>query len=80
MAAEHVRELRNRPSCARCNSPVEHFEEVFDDFLCRVVFVARCHGDVERVVLSRVELALLDSGRLHFARAFVQPLLLEAEK
>ena len=39
-----------RPTCARCHKLVDSFEEQPDAFMDRVTFVARCHGQTERIM------------------------------
>ena len=64
--------MNARPTCAVCHKPVETFEEVEDTFIDRVVFVARCHGQTERVVLQSGEASRVDFG-LAFATLALPP-------
>jgi len=51
------------PLCAVCGVPVERFEEQEDAFMQRKVFIARCHGETERVVLSEAECSGVQLGQ-----------------
>jgi hypothetical protein len=65
------RRLRARPTCAVCRQPVEDFtEEQPDTGALRgfAIFVARCHGAIER---QRVDRRLLRG--LNFGMAFADP-------
>jgi hypothetical protein len=46
---------RALPTCAVCRVPVENLDVFDDPFMGRVVFVVRCHGETERVVLQHAE-------------------------
>jgi hypothetical protein len=60
--------LQARPRCALCDKPVEEFTEE-EGFLDRmVVFVARCHGETERV---KIGIEVLHNGGIDFGLAFV---------
>lgn len=56
-----------RPICAVCAVPVESLSEDRDAWE-GVVWTARCHGEVERVVLSEEELRTV--SRIEFVQAF----------
>lgn len=63
--------LKSRPTCDLCQKPVEEFTEEEGEGLLRgfVIFVAKCHGQVERQKVPR----RLTRG-LNFSKAFVVPL------
>jgi hypothetical protein len=58
---------RSLPICDVCNRPVDAFEEIHEDFIDKVIFTARCHGQTERVSVSTSELC----GSITLGRAFV---------
>ena len=66
------KELHARPICALCRKPVESFTEEEGTGALRgfVLFVARCHGDVERQKVGRG-----DTRGLNFGAAFASNLL-----
>lgn len=67
-SSSRPKRLASRPDCALCGKPVEDFTEE-EGFLDRfVVFIARCHGETQRV---RVELETIKDGRVDFGLAFV---------
>jgi hypothetical protein len=68
LASQPIR--RARPTCALCNKPVEEFYEAHDPFLARVVFVARCHGESQRIALDEQEIDE-SRGKLDLGLAFV---------
>jgi len=57
-----VSRQRGAPRCAVCRKTVDVFEETHDAFMGRVVFVAKCHGESERVVLTEAETRGLTFG------------------
>lgn len=61
-------------TCAVCGTPIVLTEE-HDVFLGRVRFVARCHGETERVDMDEYE---LDRGGVSGGFAFVRPKQLSA--
>lgn len=65
--------IASRPICARCNKPVDDLIEAEDHFMERLVFIACCHGERERVVIPWSDLASSVNTRLQFGRAFVDP-------
>lgn len=69
MVRRGPRPLKARPTCAVCKAPVETFTEEDGDgaLAAFVLFVARCHGDVQRVRVRKVD---VDKGRLNFGSAF----------
>lgn len=69
--------IQARPTCDVCDKPVEQMVEVYDDFCRRLVLVARCHGESERVDIE--EVILREPTNIQFGRAFVRPKLLEAK-
>lgn len=73
--ADRARSIEARPICDRCNKPVERMTEEHDDFCDRMIFVAECHGERERVEVTADELAYHES--IQFGRAFIQPLALQ---
>jgi hypothetical protein len=76
VGADAVSEFDTRPTCDRCNKPVERFVEEYDPILRRVVYVARCHGESERVIVAESEIVAADRWAPEFGRAFVAPKLL----
>lgn len=64
---------RARPICDVCGTPVESFEETRDEFMLRVRFTARCHGETELV-----DVPIEEARGITFGRAFVRPLALPA--
>lgn len=75
----HARELTTVPMCARCNKPVDRLIEVEDETFNRLIFIAACHGDRERIIITHDELLAMGGGSLQFGRAFVEPLALPAK-
>lgn len=69
------REVVARPTCATCDKPVESFteEHLTGTLTGRVAFVARCHGETERVVVWRQQ-----TKGLNFGHAFLPPNRLRA--
>jgi len=63
-----AKHLKSRPTCAVCGTPVESFTEEKDQALLQVVFVARCHGDQERVRLDSE--VLQSTSSVSFGLAF----------
>ena len=61
--------LTARPICAVCKRPVDSFVEEQDPFADRITFIARCHGERERVTLEGKEVV----RSLDFGMAFVAP-------
>jgi hypothetical protein len=61
--------------CGKCGKRCERLTEYYDQFMNRVVFVAHCHGERERVVLE-VELFDCRSFDISTGTAFVQDKLL----
>ena len=67
-----TKSLDTRPVCDVCDKPVAQFFETYDSFARRVVYVARCHGDSERIDVTEAELeAMRGIGSMSFGRAFV---------
>ena len=61
----------NRPTCAVCQKPVDVFEVTEDpDFMRRVVLLARCHGETERVVIGIDDFRQMTRGRMAMGLAF----------
>lgn len=58
------RSLRARPTCAICRVPVAEFTEEDGEGVLRgfVLFVARCHGEVERQKVRRAETKGMNFG------------------
>lgn len=67
-----MKELTARPICDRCNKPVEQFVEAFDDFAQRVIYVARCHGESERVDIDVKTIEAARKWDPQFGRAFLR--------
>lgn len=65
-----------RPNCGVCRKPVESFKEEEGDgrLSSYVIFIARCHGAVER---QKVHKRDVRSGSLSFGVAFAGPPALE---
>ena len=59
-----------KPICDVCGHEVDDFCESMDNFFDRVTFIARCHGETQRVELSREE---VDGSHISIGRAFVRP-------
>ncbi len=65
------------PLCGRCGKPCDRLTEEYDPFMARVVFMAHCHGERERVVLTEEEVCAAGSVfDISTGTAFVQPLAL----
>lgn len=58
------RSLRARPVCAICGTAVEEFTEEDGEGPLRgfVLFVARCHGEIERQKVRRAETKGMNFG------------------
>jgi hypothetical protein len=58
------------PMCAVCHRPVDRLVETQETFLEKVVFVAHCHGQSERVEFNMREARDLDPSKgIAFARS-----------
>jgi hypothetical protein len=47
---------RAAPTCGKCGRRVDRFDERHDTFTGKVIFVAYCHGETERVEFNDYEL------------------------
>ena len=56
--------LKLLPRCGRCLREVERLVEYYDEFCQRLVFVAVCHGERERVDIHVDE---LESGTINLS-------------
>jgi len=73
-----LKDLRSVPMCGRCGKRCDRLTEWYDEFCRRLVFVAHCHGERERVDLGVELFDAIPDLRLDFTVAFQQQNLLEA--
>ena len=64
--------LHGVPLCAICNKPVERMESLYDINKYQKVFRVFCHGQIEEVLLSDMDIWNADSIRM--GQAFVDKL------
>lgn len=66
------------PTCAVCGRMVDRFDVYKDPYTCRWTLVARCHGDMETVVVDVEEILAVGTNGVRYGQAFCQPLLARA--
>jgi hypothetical protein len=64
--------LHGVPLCAICNKPVERMESLYDINKYQKVFRVFCHGQIEEVLLSDMDIWNADSIRM--GQAFIDKL------
>jgi hypothetical protein len=64
--------LHGVPLCAICNKPVERMESLYDINKYQKVFRVFCHGQIEEVLLSDMDIWNTDSIRM--GQAFIDKL------
>jgi hypothetical protein len=64
--------LHGVPLCAVCNKPVERMESLYDINKYQKVFRVFCHGQIEEVLLSDMDIWNADSIRM--GQAFIDKL------
>ena len=64
--------LHGVPLCAVCNKPVERMESLYDINKYQKVFRVFCHGQIEEVLLSDMDIWNTDSIRM--GQAFIDKL------
>jgi hypothetical protein len=58
------------PMCAACGKRCDSVTETYDEFMARVVFIAECHGERERVTIDKYELEALERVDVSMGQAF----------
>ena len=64
--------LRDHLRCAVCQKPVDEVEKALSMSTCEIIYVARCHGATEKVVLTEEALEAIHwrDASVTFAESF----------